>query len=316
MVRPMASRWSVIVLVAGVTATTIAFAQPIRSPREVSDAPSKVEPKKTDAKKVDAKKTSAKKTSAKPTAAKPTKATAKKPAAKHVVSKTSAKKSAKPLATKKRAVSTKSKTAPKTTAAVTPKRSYGRGDNMPRGFEWPASPAMLTASKACEADLDAMGIAWKRADPEGRIVDPIEVPSGVLGGVKYTSKWRTPPHKLDCQLARALALIGKDLHAIGVREVKWGSMFRWSNVRTQGTELPYLSRHALGLAIDIVEFVDDTGRVANVQKDYLNDDALLLESEHIANTSGKFRIVLTPRNDPKSHHDHFHFEANPDFTAP
>ena len=32
------------------------------------------------------------------------------------------------------------------------------------------------------------------------------------------------------------------------------------------------------------------------------------------NDSGQFRILLTPRNDPKSHSDHFHFEANPDYT--
>ena len=30
----------------------------------------------------------------------------------------------------------------------------------------------------------------------------------------------------------------------------------------------------------------------------------------------QFRIMLTPRNDPKSHHDHFHIEANPDYSAP
>jgi len=195
-------------------------------------------------------------------------------------------------------------------------RGGGRGDNLPRGFVWPASPAMQSASKACEADLDALGVTWKHAAPEGRMADAIEVPDGKLGGIQYTSLWRSPPHKLDCQLARALAQVGKDLHALGVREVKWGSMYRWSNVRTQGTELPFLSRHALGLAMDIVELVDDTGRVANVKRNYPSGDALLLGIEHLVNTSGRFRIVLTPKNDPKSHHDHFHVEANPDYSAP
>jgi hypothetical protein len=187
---------------------------------------------------------------------------------------------------------------------------------MPRGFSWPATPAMQAAGKACEADLDALGVTWKPSTAEGRIVDPIEIPDGMLGGIKYTSAWRSPPHKLDCQLARALALVGRDLHAIGVREVRWGSIYRWSNVRTQGTTLPYLSRHALGLAMDIVEFIDDVGRVANVQHDYLGGDSLLLGIEQVVNTSGRFRLLLTPKNDPKSHHDHFHVEANPDYTAP
>ncbi|HWU86861.1 MAG TPA: extensin family protein [Kofleriaceae bacterium] len=200
--------------------------------------------------------------------------------------------------------------------AAVPMRGGGRADNMPHGFVWPASPAMKAAATSCEADLATLGVTWKPAAAEGRMVDPIEVPDGMLGGIKYTSLWQGPPHKLDCQLARALAQVGQDLHALGVREVKWGSIYRWSNVRTQGTELPYLSRHALGLAMDIVELVDDAGRVANVKRDYLADDALLLGVERLVNTSGRFRILLTPKNDPKSHHDHFHVEANPDYAAP
>jgi hypothetical protein len=186
---------------------------------------------------------------------------------------------------------------------------------MPRGFAWPATPAMQAAGKTCEADLNALNVTWKRSTPEGRIAAPIEVPDGMLGGIKYTSVWRSPPHKLDCQLARALAQIGPDLYALGVREVRWGSIYRWSNVRTQGMELPALSRHALGLAMDVVEMIDDTGRVANVQKAYLSGDALLTGVEQIVNTSGKFRLMLTPRNDPQSHDDHFHIEANPDYAG-
>jgi hypothetical protein len=175
---------------------------------------------------------------------------------------------------------------------------------------------MQASGKACEADLDRLGVPWKRSTPEGHISAPVEVPDGVIGGIKYTSKWRSPPHRLDCQLARALAQIGPDLYAAGVREIRWGSIYRWTNVRTQGGELPYLSRHALGLAMDVVEIIDDTGRVANVQQSYLSGDALLLGVEQVVNTSGKFRIMLTPKNDPKSHDDHFHIEANPDYTTP
>jgi hypothetical protein len=175
---------------------------------------------------------------------------------------------------------------------------------------------MRAAGKVCEVDLAALGVAWKRATPEGHIVAPIEVPDGMFGGIKYTSKWRRPPYKLDCQLARALAQVGRDLHAVGVREVRWSSIYRWSNVRTRGRQFPYLSRHALGLAMDIYDFIDDTGRIVNVQQDYARGDALLAGVEQAVNSSGKFRIVLTPKNDPKSHYDHFHVEANPDYTAP
>ena len=56
-------------------------------------------------------------------------------------------------------------------------------------------------------------------------------------------------------------------------------------------------------------------RVATVKTDYPNDDVLLLAIEQTVNGSGKFRIVLTPKNDPVSHSDHFHLEAASDFTA-
>ena len=42
---------------------------------------------------------------------------------------------------------------------------------------------------------------------------------------------------------------------------------------------------------------------------------LLLSIEEVLNKSGRFRTVLTPRNDPKSHYDHFHIEAAIDYSA-
>jgi hypothetical protein len=314
----MATPWRAIAFVAGVAAASgIAAAQPIVSPRQVTDPGPTKAAKPAEAKPAAAKPPAAK--SAKTTKASSTKAKsarATKAKAKSAKATKATTKNAKPK-TAKTAKSAKPARPPKSSArlAATSKRG-ARGDNMPRGFAWPPTPEMQAAGKACEADLDALGVTWKRSAPEGRIAAPIEVPDGMLGGIKYTSKWRSPPHTLDCQLARALALIGRDLHAIGVREVRWSSIYRWTNVRTNGQELPILSRHALGLAMDIYDFIDDAGRVVNVLQHYPGGDALLIAVEQAVNASGKFRMVLTPRNDPRSHHDHFHFEANPDYTAP
>jgi hypothetical protein len=66
--------------------------------------------------------------------------------------------------------------------------------------------------------------------------------------------------------------------------------------------------------MDVVSFVDEAGREAVVAKDYKAGDELLLSIERTVNDSGVFRTVLTPKNDPKSHHDHFHLEANPDYS--
>jgi hypothetical protein len=196
-----------------------------------------------------------------------------------------------------------------------PDRTTNFASNMPSGFRWPPTKTMKDAEKICEDQLDALGITWEHASPEGRIVNPIVVPSMELGGITYTSKFRKGPHKLDCQFARTLATFGADLHAVGVREVVFGSIYRNTTVRVGGKSKNILSRHALGIAMDVVSFIDENGREANVEKDYPNNDALLLAVEEVINNSGKFRTVLTPRNDPKSHDDHFHIEAVVDFHA-
>lgn len=198
------------------------------------------------------------------------------------------------------------------------KSSLRQTNNMPHGYEWPPSKQMLAAERACQTELDIAGIDWKPATPEGRIVAALTVTDEdgtmTLGGIKYTSHYRKGPHKLDCQLALALHHFGADLHAAGVRGVKFGSIYRWTNVRVHGETKNILSRHALGIAMDIVSFTDETGREANVEKDYPLGDPLLLAVETAVAASGKFRVLLTPKNDPASHADHFHIEVAVDYT--
>jgi hypothetical protein len=191
---------------------------------------------------------------------------------------------------------------------------YG-ADRLPPGFAWPPTPAMRKAARACEDALDADGIDWQPAPEKGLVAAPVVVPGMELGGIKYTSLYRSRPHTLDCQFARALATIGPELHALGVREVRFGSIYRNSRARSHGQTKTFLSRHALGIAMDIKAFVDDTGRVASVELDYLKGDPLLHAVEDLIYRDKRFRWVLSPGNDPLSHDDHFHIEASIDFTS-
>jgi hypothetical protein len=197
----------------------------------------------------------------------------------------------------------------------TTRSARAHGNNMPRGFTWPPSPAMADAEATCEHDLDAASITWKPAPREGHIADAVTIEDGTLGGIAYVPVFGKGPYKLDCQLALALHAIGPELFAAGVREVHFGSIYRWSNVRVGGKTKNVLSRHALGLAMDVVSFVDDQGREASVAKDYRKGDPLLLEVEKMIDASSSFRLVLTPKNDPISHKDHFHIEANPSYAT-
>ncbi|MGE0867477.1 MAG: extensin family protein [Kofleriaceae bacterium] len=204
--------------------------------------------------------------------------------------------------------------------ARTPSRSSLRNlKNMPHGYAWPPTKRMLAAEKACIAQLDELGVPHKPAKREGRIVRPVSVRDTAgqmtLGGIRYTSRFRKPPHTLDCQLALALEHFGGELVTLGVREVKFGSIYRWTNVRVHGQNKNMLSRHALGIAMDIYSFIDTNGREAVVETDYPLEDPLLIAIENAVNASGKFRVLVTPKNDPVSHHDHFHIEVAVDYTA-
>jgi hypothetical protein len=189
------------------------------------------------------------------------------------------------------------------------------GSNMPRGFTWPPSKIMRDAAVTCEQGLDAAGVHWTKAGNEGHIVDAVTIDDAILGGIAYTARYGKPPHKMDCQLALALAQLGPTLHAAGVREVRYGSLYRWSLIRVGGKTRNALSRHALGLAMDVASFVGDDGHEAVVATDYKHGDPLLLAIEQAINASSAFRGVLTPKNDPASHHDHFHIEANPSYAT-
>ena len=187
--------------------------------------------------------------------------------------------------------------------------------NMPRGFVWPPNRHMAALGEECAKTVEELGITVKTEKAAGRVLTPMSLPDAEIGGITWTPVYKK--HQVwDCQLVLAVARFAPTLHALGVREVKYGSAFRWSKVRVNGRTKNILSRHALGVALDIVSFVDENGREANVEKDYRRGDELLLGIEKAVNESGRFRLLLTPKNDPRSHHDHFHLEANPDYRTP
>ena len=174
---------------------------------------------------------------------------------------------------------------------------------------------MQASGEACKACLTEAAIEFTDATPQKRVPTPIELTSLDIAGVRYVSIFRKPPFIMDCHLAAALVQHSDKLFALGVREVRFSRIYGYTNVRTGGKTKHMLSRHALGMAMDIYSVVDETGRVAVVGTDYKKSDALLLSIEQTLNESHGFRTVLSPKNDPRSHHDHFHIEAFVDFTT-
>jgi len=233
--------------------------------------------------------------------------------------KSESKKTKKKATKKSKKAKKKSKKKREKVSRTPSKSSLRNTKNMPRGYEWPPSRQMLGAEKVCRAKLDELGVVYKSAKREGRIVDALTVSAEdgtmTIGGITYRSAYRKGPHKMDCQLALVLHNFGPQLTELGVREITFGSIYRWTNVRVNGQTKNILSRHALGIALDIYAFVDADGRVHEVKRHYKRGDELLRAIERTVNASGQFRTLLTPRNDPKSHYDHFHLEAFVDYTA-
>ena len=176
--------------------------------------------------------------------------------------------------------------------------------NMPPGWTWPPSQAMRYEGQECLRKLTALGVDWKRAPATRKVATPIYVPAMEIDGLVLTSIWRKPPFVMDCQLALSLADGGAAaVRSAGVVELRFASIHAVRNVA--GTRI--LSRHALGLAMDVYEIVTEDGVRHVVERDY--PDVVLLSVERWVNESGMFRYLLTPGNDPRHHHDHFHFEA-------
>jgi hypothetical protein len=217
-------------------------------------------------------------------------------------------------------VSSKKKKASKKTKKKASKKvakQEKRKPNMPPGWSWPPNRAMKEEGQACLDDLDALGVKWEKAGKTKKVATPVVVPAMEFGGIKVKSWWRSGPHVMDCHLARGLATYAPKLYDLGVRTITFSSIYRYdTHITAHGVRSKALSRHALGLAMDVHSFTDAAGNEAVVKDDYLDGNELLLGIEEFVNDSGGFRTVLTPRNDPESHDDHFHLEVKVDYTTP
>lgn len=231
-----------------------------------------------------------------------------KPSTKQTSDKASDKPSGK-TSTKKSSAKTSRASAAKARAKKRKRRARPK-PNLPPGWAWPPTKRMKQQGETCKKTLTELGVDWKKGRREGRIVTPVQVPSLVIGGFEYHSRFRRPPFNIDCHLVWALAESGPQLLAMGAHSAVFSSFFRNTKVRVYGTTKNAMSRHSFGLAVDLYSVTDAEEKTAVVETDYPAGNDLLYELEDGLNKSGLFRTVLTPANDPASHHDHFHIEVD------
>jgi hypothetical protein len=197
--------------------------------------------------------------------------------------------------------------AEKPTHKTTAKLEPAKKSNMPVGWTWPPSPEMQAFGQECLADLDHLGVKWTAAPPVPTINTPIVVNDMMFGGLKVMRTRSKGSLVMDCALARGLARDAAPvLASLSVHELHVGQIHGFREVAGKPG---VLSRHSLGLAMDIYSFVTDDGKEHIVEHGYLAGDVTLRVAEILLGRTGAFRTLLTPGNDPGPHYNHFHLEA-------
>ena len=183
--------------------------------------------------------------------------------------------------------------------------------NMPVGWAWPPTPAMQAGGERCLARLDVAGVVHRRGPATRKIATPVELPEMSVGGVPLVPLGGKGRYPLDCHLAAALAEVAPALRALGVGALHFRTLHKYRVVRKRGRSTRILSRHSIGLAIDVFEVGFDDGVVLRVASDWRRDDQrLVLVVAVFEAAAAAFRTPLTPANDPRDHGDHVHFEAH------
>jgi len=182
-----------------------------------------------------------------------------------------------------------------------------RVPNMPRGWSWPPNVAMREAGERCLEQLDGREVAYEKGAGK-RVATPIVLTQMEVAGVRLEPTWRKGPFVMDCHLALSLHEVAPQLRALGVTALRFSTITDYRHVQRNGRKTNILSRHAIGLAMDVFEVRVGDDNALVVKRSYA-DAQVLREVEQVFADSDRFRTPLTPGNDPKGHDDHFHLEA-------
>jgi hypothetical protein len=181
--------------------------------------------------------------------------------------------------------------------------------NMPKGWTWPPSTAMQQLGKRCLADLDAAKVEYRKAPAVKKVATPIVLAKLELGGLALVPLRKRESYPMDCHFAVAVLAIAPALRELGIKSIRFRTLHEYRNVRKNGKTTKILSRHALGLAVDVFGFELDDGRIVEVERDW-SSEAVLPAAAALIDASELFRTPLTPANDPSNHGDHVHLEAH------
>jgi hypothetical protein len=189
----------------------------------------------------------------------------------------------------------------------------------------PAVRYAQLSQDACEAELTRREIGFTRETVDG-VLAPVRL-TGPVNGVEFRSNQsararRTSKYEIvDCRLVLAIDDFTEILRRHDIVEVRHYSMYRPPRSGEQPGK-----RHPAGLAIDTGKFIDSTGAVLDVDKDWhgaidartcgegaaphpVTPEGLKLRTILCEAADQRlFNVVLTP-NYNRPHKNHFHLEV-------
>jgi hypothetical protein len=193
--------------------------------------------------------------------------------------------------------------------------------------ETPAVRYAQLAQADCEAELASRHIDFIR-ETGSAVLAPVRI-TGPLHGVVFRTDGKaevraTSPYEIaDCRLVLALDDFAAILNRHGIVEVRHYSMYRPPKNWPEGK---IGARHDGALALDAGRFIDSSGKVLDVDRDFhgaidaktcgdgaaprpATADALELRAILCEAVDHRlFNVVLTP-NYNRPHHNHFHLEV-------
>ncbi len=181
------------------------------------------------------------------------------------------------------------------------RKAYRGLPQLPKAWSYPPSAAMRRRGSECLRSLTQLNVKWRRANRIGRIATPVVIRDANLNGVKIRSVY-TKRTVMDCHLARAFAMNAPKILSLGIRQINYSSIHRYQRISRNRR----ISRHNLGLAMDVQSVITKKGKVLVVRKHYWH--TRLKKFIRAMQRTKMFRSVLHPGND-RRHWDHFHFEA-------
>ncbi|MFH2005281.1 MAG: extensin family protein [bacterium] len=173
--------------------------------------------------------------------------------------------------------------------------------------------------RSCLRMLRSLKVPFRKMRKVKGVATPIKILGNRIGRTQYKPRYKSNKMLMDCRTALALRRASELFRVNGISTVVFSNFYCWRHVKASGR----LSRHALGLAIDIHAFHDSQGRKLDVLQDYerglgrgktCEGRAKTLKGRRLRDlacdldASNLFEAVLTPDYDA-DHHNHFHLSV-------